>query len=215
MPLVSAADVFCCSAGHCAPSVPPLCPPGDTWKAVVAARLMSDIEVIIVDIDQGVGVIRRRDNKHPLNSHWQQLGGGDPWKLINLLSNRHFREDKSSLIRLMPIDEMLRWIDEERVIDGMDVEANELLIPHVPAPAPAPGQSSVSRAIVPGSMPELHFQGNELFGSTCIVIVEALPRVFLDEMRLELSIWRKAQEDGFDPDYRLSRGHGRKVVDAF
>jgi hypothetical protein len=45
---------------------------GDGWRAAVAMRLLSDYEIVIVDIDLGCGVIRKRPNTHPLPAEWHQ-----------------------------------------------------------------------------------------------------------------------------------------------
>lgn len=43
---------------------------GDVWKVLAPLRLMDDLEVVVVDIDHGVGAVRRRRNRHRLDSTW-------------------------------------------------------------------------------------------------------------------------------------------------
>jgi hypothetical protein len=35
---------------------------GDCWRAAVALRVINELEIVVVDIDHGVGVIRKRPN---------------------------------------------------------------------------------------------------------------------------------------------------------
>jgi len=44
---------------------------GDPWKVAVELRLQDGIEIVVADIDYGVGIIRRRLNKHRLPLYWE------------------------------------------------------------------------------------------------------------------------------------------------
>jgi predicted O-methyltransferase YrrM len=106
---------------------------GDTWKAVVALRLLhpSDIDVIVVDIDHGVGVVRRRPNTHPFPQEWTERLLANATELessniedvgfvrrpeyvksvIALLTNEHFHLFRTQLLPLCSVDEMLDWLN--------------------------------------------------------------------------------------------------------
>jgi hypothetical protein len=49
---------------------------GDCWRAAVALRVINELEIVVVDIDHGVGVIRKRPNTHRLPSEWETSIGG-------------------------------------------------------------------------------------------------------------------------------------------
>ena len=86
---------------------------GDTWKTAVAMRLVQDLEIVIVDIDQGVGVIRRRPNRHPLAQDLIEFLGVSP---ISMLDNDIFRSRKDQIFRLLTIDQFVEWLDEEEPV---------------------------------------------------------------------------------------------------
>jgi predicted O-methyltransferase YrrM len=83
---------------------------GNVWKAVVALRLLDYIEVVVVDIDHGVGVIRKRPNHHPLSAEWIDKLGYIP---IDVLTNEHLNEARRELLRLVSWNGLQRWLDEE------------------------------------------------------------------------------------------------------
>ena len=85
---------------------------GDSWKATVWIRLWSFVEVVVVDADHGIGVIRRRRNNHPLSQHWQErlIAPSSP---SHALSNSDLRQHRSELIRLVTVQGMLDWLAEE------------------------------------------------------------------------------------------------------
>lgn len=82
---------------------------GDVWKAAIAYRLKSDIEIVIVDVDTGVGVIRRRPNEHPLSDYWREFLGVNP---LSMLKFSDFAKHKSDLFRLISIGELENWLDD-------------------------------------------------------------------------------------------------------
>lgn len=83
---------------------------GDVWKAAVAIRLLSDVEIVVVDIDHGVGVIRRRANKHPLSDEWKQLLSVAP---IAVLTTAHLVNHRNELLRMMSMKQFELWLEEE------------------------------------------------------------------------------------------------------
>ena len=86
---------------------------GNTWKAAVGLRQLADIEIVIVDIDHGVGVIRKRQNKHSLPTEWESMLGLTAEDVIQSLQNDHLRNNRTDLLRLVTVDGMLDWLNEE------------------------------------------------------------------------------------------------------
>jgi SAM-dependent methyltransferase len=105
---------------------------GDTWKTVVALRLLhpNDIDIMVVDVDHGVGVVRRRPNTHPFSQEWTEILSMNAPELephepedgglirrpeyaksvIDLLTTEHLRLFRTQLLPLASIDEMLEWL---------------------------------------------------------------------------------------------------------
>ena len=83
---------------------------GDTWKAAVALRLRPDIEIVVVDVDYGVGVIRRRPNRHPLPAEWIKYLDVNP---ISMLSYDLYEKHKHVFHRMMTMADMRAWLKEE------------------------------------------------------------------------------------------------------
>ncbi len=83
---------------------------GDVYKAAVAMRLRPDIEMVVVDIDYGVGIIRRRENQHPLPVEVARHLGGNP---LVTLDYEYFDEHRRTLLRLMSIQDAKNWLAEE------------------------------------------------------------------------------------------------------
>jgi hypothetical protein len=90
---------------------------GDAWRAAVAMRLVSDYEIIVVDIDHGCGVIRKRPNVHLLPENWHQallqLGTlpGQTLPGAHSLSYEDFDIHREILFRLMSLVEMREWLE--------------------------------------------------------------------------------------------------------
>ena len=85
---------------------------GDTWKAAVAMRLRSDVEIVVVDVDHGVGVIRKRTNRHQLPKYWQDyLNFG----AISMLTYEDLEDNRETLLRLISMKELREWFDEELI----------------------------------------------------------------------------------------------------
>ena len=76
----------------------------------IALRLLPNIESIVVDVDHGVGVLRKRENKHPLSQDWIDFLSVSP---LSMLNYELFREKKLELLRFMTVKDMEKWLDEE------------------------------------------------------------------------------------------------------
>lgn len=76
---------------------------GDTWRAAAMTRLQNGLEIIIADIDQGVGLIRRRKNNCRMEMSLESILledglGALTWNLLklereNLFSLGHIRSN--------------------------------------------------------------------------------------------------------------------------
>jgi hypothetical protein len=82
---------------------------GDTWKAVVALRMSPDIDLAVVDIDFGVGIIRQRPNRSPLSDKWRQYLSVNP---ISMLNFHHLSTYREELINLISLQEMITWLND-------------------------------------------------------------------------------------------------------
>jgi hypothetical protein len=83
---------------------------GDTWKAAVAMRLDMSVEIVVWDSDEGVAVLRRRENKHPLPTNWINFLSINP---ISMLDYPQLVENRNTLFRLMTLEDIKSWLDEE------------------------------------------------------------------------------------------------------
>lgn len=95
---------------------------GDCWRAAVALRVIEDLEIVVVDIDHGVGVIRKRPNTHRLPSEWEErllmAGGWDTLLLqkegelgfIDELLYQELDANREVLLRLLSINGMSPWL---------------------------------------------------------------------------------------------------------
>jgi hypothetical protein len=93
---------------------------GDCWRAAVALRVINELEIVVVDIDHGVGVIRKRPNTHRLPSEWEMIlllaggwdimhGDGD-MPLIEEISYQELDANREVLLRLMSMNGLRRWL---------------------------------------------------------------------------------------------------------
>jgi hypothetical protein len=83
---------------------------GDVFKAVIASRLFDGVEIVVGDFDHGVGIMRRRRNHHPLPSHWVNRILHNP---LDSLTFNDLAVNRDTLLRLMTIQEVRDWLDEE------------------------------------------------------------------------------------------------------
>jgi hypothetical protein len=97
---------------------------GDCWRAAVALRVINELEIVVVDIDHGVGVIRKRPNTHRLPSEWETrlllAGGwdimhedGDMMPFIEEISYQELDANREVLLRLMSMNGLRRWLHED------------------------------------------------------------------------------------------------------
>lgn len=82
---------------------------GDSWRAAVAMRLLENVEIIVVDIDHGVGIARRIPNNHRLPLNWEMRLVGNP---VKELSYAELAANRELLLRLKTVAEMREWLDE-------------------------------------------------------------------------------------------------------
>ena len=87
---------------------------GDTWRALVALRLRSDLDIVTVDVDQGIGAIRRvppsaaHISRHvPLSDEWKALLGKYP---IHNLEYSLLESNRVELLNMMTRTEFLQWL---------------------------------------------------------------------------------------------------------
>ena len=73
-------------------------------------RLKQDVEIVIVDVDFGVGVIRRRANRNPLPTEWVDFLGVNP---VSMLDFEQIRDHRNKLFRMISFDDMDMWLREE------------------------------------------------------------------------------------------------------
>jgi SAM-dependent methyltransferase len=81
---------------------------GDTWKAAVSTRLQDGLEIVIVDVDQGVGLIRRRLNRHRMDIELESKILEDG---IDKLDYSFLRAERERVLRLITLSEMREWLD--------------------------------------------------------------------------------------------------------
>ena len=69
-----------------------------------------DAEVVTIDADNGITVVRKRNNRYPLSSEWQQfLTDNDP---LSKLTMQHLLQNRETLLKLVSWDEFRIWIQE-------------------------------------------------------------------------------------------------------
>jgi hypothetical protein len=93
----------------------------DGWKAAVAMRLTRDYEMVIVDIDHGCGVIRKRRNRHGLPKDLAEAvlraGDGGGLSSSELVTEGLVYEDleryREDFLRLMSLVQMREWLEEK------------------------------------------------------------------------------------------------------
>lgn len=89
---------------------------GDVWKVVAALRTRPDLEVVTIDVDHGVGVVRRRPNRHllPLGLLQKaQASAADPLSAFTYVDLEQHREE---LLRLMTVADFRAWLAEESIL---------------------------------------------------------------------------------------------------
>jgi SAM-dependent methyltransferase len=90
---------------------------GDVWKVAVYLRSRPDLEIVVIDVDHGVGVVRRRPNLHPLPDHLAEklrLSATEPLKAFAYQDLNAHREE---LLRLVTVQGFRQWLDDEVAVD--------------------------------------------------------------------------------------------------
>jgi hypothetical protein len=85
----------------------------NVWKVVSHLRGMPDIEVVTIDVDHGVGVVRRRANQHPLPPALQQQAARYAHNPLEAFTYAELRANRKDLLRLVSVSEFRAWLDEE------------------------------------------------------------------------------------------------------
>jgi SAM-dependent methyltransferase len=79
---------------------------GDVWKAVVAMRMMPDADLVTIDVDNGITVVRRRKNEHQLSDRWRDFLSVNP---ISMLNFQHLKDHREELLPLVSVEEFRTW----------------------------------------------------------------------------------------------------------
>jgi hypothetical protein len=91
---------------------------GDCWKVAIALQLIQELELVVGDFDQGVGILRKRPNQHPLPKEWSDrilshmTENSTPNSFLEALSFSEFHENREVLFRLMTVAEIRSWLEE-------------------------------------------------------------------------------------------------------
>ena len=92
----------------------PLAWNGDGWRAVLALRTRSDIDVAVGDFDHGCAVIRTRPNSDPLSTTMAEVDTvpveSDRMRSPSQMSWAKFDANRRQLLRLMSPDALLAWV---------------------------------------------------------------------------------------------------------
>ena len=83
---------------------------GDTWRAILPLRLRDDLDIVIGDFDNGVGVLRKRKNTHRLQSEYEELlklSSHDP---LQAFTYEFFDMHRLQLHRLLSFKDLQAWL---------------------------------------------------------------------------------------------------------
>ena len=75
----------------------------------MTVRLMAEVEVVVLNFDHGVGVLRRRKNKHPLPPEWVAWLSVSP---ISMLKYADLVDHRDALLRLIGFRELEAWLSD-------------------------------------------------------------------------------------------------------
>jgi hypothetical protein len=67
-----------------------------------------DVDMVVVDVDHGVGVLRKGENRHPLSSQWQEFLGASP---LSMLRWEHLKNHREELLTLVTMSGFRKWLD--------------------------------------------------------------------------------------------------------
>ena len=79
---------------------------GDVWKALVALRLRNDLDIITIDTDHGIGVIRKGFPTAKLSEYWHTFLSPYP---IHQLNYTYLDYNRTELLNLKTISEFKKW----------------------------------------------------------------------------------------------------------
>lgn len=91
---------------------------GDCWKVGIALRLINELEIVVGDFDHGVGILKKRPNRHPLPQNWidrifkYMSEHVSSETFLESIPFAEFRENVEVLFRLMTVEEIKSWLDE-------------------------------------------------------------------------------------------------------
>jgi hypothetical protein len=91
---------------------------GDCWKVAIAIQLIEELELVVGDFDHGVGVLRKRPNRHPLPKEWSDrillhmTENPSPDTFLESISFSEFVQNREVLYRLMTVAEIRSWLEE-------------------------------------------------------------------------------------------------------
>lgn len=85
---------------------------GDVWKVVAYLRTRDDVEVVTIDIDHGVTIVRKRPNLHRLPAELERraLSAGNP---IEAFTYVDLEAHRNMILRLVSLTEFRAWLDED------------------------------------------------------------------------------------------------------
>lgn len=84
---------------------------GDVWKVALSLRLRSDLEIVIIDVDHGMGVVRRRPNLHPLPAEFaERLRAAE--NVLEAFTYQDLDAHREEFLRLVSVAEYRDWLAE-------------------------------------------------------------------------------------------------------
>jgi hypothetical protein len=85
---------------------------GDTWKVIPFIRLLQDVEVVTLDLDHGVAVLRRRPNMNRMPAELEERmnNGSNPIEVFTYSDLVQYRAD---MLRLVTVAQFRAWLDSE------------------------------------------------------------------------------------------------------
>jgi hypothetical protein len=93
----------------------------DGWKAAIAMRFTQDYDIVVVDIDHGCGIIRKRTNHHRLSVVLEDAVLSSSSGISELVTEGLVYEDlekyREDFFRLMSLVEMREWLEEKKEVE--------------------------------------------------------------------------------------------------
>lgn len=85
---------------------------GDVWKVLVYLRTRQDVEVVTIDLDHGVAVVRKRPNLHPLAAELERRAL-QPANPIEAFTYVDLDLHRNEMLRLVSLTEFRSWLNED------------------------------------------------------------------------------------------------------